>query len=135
MNCAKHRVVRRAIVCCLRCDQVDRPSTVRNLRLGGQARIGKARANAEHPQEQHLCCPAMQVTAMVKHGARIRRGLSIRRLVNAPTGGIDLHQATERSAARLGDLGDQCRFHTRHYDEGGGSAWRAHPSSWWSDIT
>ncbi len=78
MRCArlKHFLVRRGIdftrdsrviVCRVRCSQVDGPNIARICRLGSQARIGKARANAEHPQEQHSGCPAMQMTAVSKH--------------------------------------------------------------------
>lgn len=72
----KHCIVRRGIdiiggsrviFLCVRCSQVDGPSIARICRLGSQARVGKPRANAEHPQQQHSGCPAMQLTAVSKH--------------------------------------------------------------------
>lgn len=80
MHCArlKHCLMRRGIdftrggsvvACRMRRSEVDVPRAARNRRLGSEARIGKTRANAEHPQEQHSCCPAMQLMAMSKHTA------------------------------------------------------------------
>lgn len=75
-------VVRRAICfarsngmidCCAHWSRVDSGSIGQNCRLGSQTRIGEARANAEHPQDQREGCPSMQVVAVSKHGANFRR--------------------------------------------------------------